>query len=192
MDTKQPNASERARETILDMLPPEGETINMPGLARALRALVLADHDWLADLTNRMLYPVCYGMVQQVVSATRGNYIVVGDEAMPRAEMQRRSRESGPPTLRRIAWETHMENIGIGRTLRLMDMTAPDLEAAARLRERSASTDLAYAQLWRALKDRMPDPSRRLGDVFTPEQIEAVRTEIGAGVDLLNKINAAD
>ncbi len=165
------------------------EPINAPTLARLAADHFKDDAEWCADYLATTLVGVTYPIVRQAINETRGRYVEVGDEFIPREQVGDKARALTAPALRRTAWEAWVENVRNGVDKPLLSMTRDDLAEAAVAREKRAAADIETARLWRRLAEKMK-PTETVADRYTAEQIEAIKTELDR--DRENLPQAAD
>lgn len=151
----------------------EGQnTVKLPDLANAAVVHFSKDPVFVHGFLETHLRPIIYDLAQKAMAATRGkqNVINVNDTLVTKEGII-----AGAQKLQ-SKWERWLEHVG-DRHVRLTEMKRADLLAAAELREQRAGTDMAIAKLWRALAERM-EVDQTVGELFTPEQIEKVRTSL--------------
>lgn len=130
---------------------------------------------WLAET----LPAIAYEETRRVCADTR-DHIMFGDELLNRGATDERMRDIRP------RWSAWLEHIG-DRHMRLMEMTSDELHTAASLRRQRGENELRIAELWDELASRLKR-KKKVGDVFTPEQIEDLAASLSISVDVRRQI----
>lgn len=146
--------------------------VELPELARRALKTVLADPDALEAAVRDLLQPLVYEQVQQVVASTRG---VPPWETDP-SSVTRTETLTRPVRRGRRTWTHWLEHAGARHVL-LLEMTARDLELAEVERRKRGAIETGLADLWRELRVKM-GPEQKVKDVWTVEEIEAVRQRL--------------
>jgi hypothetical protein len=136
--------------------------VRIPTLTDAVVDRLLTQPKLLRAFLKECIRPLVYDFAQRFCARTRG-HVVLGDDILGREQVDKAIRRLRP------RWESWLEHVG-DRHIRLVEMTADDLLAAALLRERRAATDVRYAGLWREMAARMA-PGQTVGQAFGEEEL---------------------
>lgn len=132
----------------------------------------------LLELGREMLREMVYRLVLECLAATRS-----GSEEPPTKGAQpvvaiapgvpAIATRPLPSVERR--W-TEWKEWAIKRHVKLMDMTHEDLKSAIEARSKRVKTEIVIVNLWkRLLKKVPPDGQTKVGDVFTPKEIQEIK-----------------
>lgn len=155
-----------ARAQIRAMVTDELEVrqeIHLTELARHIAGALRADPAFLERFMNETLVAAVYEEVRQAVGRTR-NLVRNGDYAATTEVMEERRQRF---TSRFATWFEHSGR----RSVRLLEMTREDLQAAAEERRKRGRTELKIALLWDRLADGL-EGGQTVGERFTTDEIE--------------------
>ncbi len=152
------------------------EAVSLPELTETILVRLKSDAALLDAWLSESLAPLVAQDIRQICSATR-SHVVFGDEALAPTALKAKVAASKP------RWQAWLEHAG-DRHVRLMDMQKEDLLAAADEREQRGMSNIELAALWRELAARLP-ADRKVGDLFTEEQIEALAASLRVEVNVV-------
>lgn len=175
---KQPSARSRLRVFIRREIKGKSEVDLAQVTNRSIR-YVTKDKTLLKAVLLELLRPMVYEEARLVIADSReggdapvptNNLVQLGDEVVSRGALRERAAKVGRK------WLAFMEHAG-SRYVLLMDMTADDLALAEAERRKRGDAEYGYADLWAKLRTRL-ESGQRVRDVWSTEEIEAVRREL--------------
>lgn len=136
--------------------------VRLPDLTVETQHELNRDPDLLNAFVAESLHTIVYETAQSVAANTRN--VILGDEVVNAAQVKTRANK-----LQR-KWLMRLEHVG-DRHIRLGDMTAPELIAAASERRSRALTEVRIARLQELLAVQLSE-GQKVSDRFRENEIE--------------------
>lgn len=160
MTTQELSSRAKVRQWVREYIDGK-EEVQLPELTNTAVFELGKDKKFLTLLATETLRDMVYEIAKSVVHSSR--LIVLGDEAVSRDEVKRRSRGHS-------VFRDWLEHVG-DRHIRLLEMTREELLVAADEREKRGRHEIELASLWRTLAQQL-EGGQTVGSKYTPEAIE--------------------
>lgn len=167
----------RARAYVRDVLDTGGTHQQPSALVDEVIELLRSDPAWLADFLEARLRETARALVLEVFARTRPALPVIAPR-LPHLTPPTKLQPKRVP--KRTDWANWFERTKTGGHIKVIAMTGAQLIEAKELRLQAAERDLRIVGAWDFLIARV-QPEQRVGDVFTPEQLQVELDRIAGG-----------
>lgn len=171
------NPRRRIRQWVKELTQGRDE-ISIPDITDEVIARIHDD----VETMRALLYDGVYEEVRGQIGASR-SWFLAGERALNEEALAAKAERL------KSRWSRWLEHAN-GHHIRLMTMTRLDLLAAAAERRKRAETEVRIARLWEAMADQMAE-GQTVGEVFDPEQIDALNIVVNDGAEIPPEDQAA-